>query len=469
MIIPTIKAAAKQFAKQLKAYYEQTGDIIRSYYMYLGFIKKYGHHDLRQYTRWQVEAEIKTLHNDKIDNNKIPLETVDIRTRRGGKSRKLSNIAVFFNILGFRVIWRTPFTNQLDQAAVWFSMNPFVSRIQINQQHRVDTIQQEYFMNIGILSAAQSGALECNALIFDEGGFVEKHKKLFKYYKDCRPFVSSMHPSWIIHATTPAILTAVEEAWEEAKQFEALYNTQLTFFHTDEDCPWITEEWVEKERLLNLDTPWYVDQNYKCQWVTYGGSIFNNYVLDTDGIIKNLLTRNDLKIKAGVDFNGEITKHYLVSFVQKGDTIYILSEEKFEENDVAYLMRWQKEHPLASLELEEDLFNDAYANQARRMGLNCIYLGWNEAEKWERVIGLKNKRIVIDKSISPMVLKNLKEAAYDPKSRLPKLLKRTDQHGLDALLHADHDADAEIYSPQHPEPQASVFQKNKGRFLDYQG
>jgi len=49
------------------------------------------------------------------------------------------------------------------------------------------------------------------------------------------------------------------------------------------------------------------------------------------------------------------------------------------------------------------------------------------------------------------------EASYDQKERLPKLEKRTDQHGLDGLLHAIHDRSGVIYSPKHVKKVRQLF------------
>jgi hypothetical protein len=472
MIIPSIKAIAQQFHDQLlDEYHEDFRNIPKCYKMYLGFLKAFGGKQLKQYVQWQVDAEIKALYNPKIDFTRTALETVDIRTRRGGKTRKLSNIATFGKLLDWRVIWRTPFYDQLDQAANWFHINPFVSKVRIDRLHEVEILNLDDKIDIGILSPGQSSGKECELLIFDEGGLVIKRKKVYVNYKECRPFVASCVPKIIAHATTPARYTAVEEAWLEAKDYEMKYDTELTFLHTDDDCSWITEEWVEKERLLNIDTPWYVDQNYKCKWVVYGGAVFNNIKTpqqfgDPD-VITNLLKRKDLKIKAGVDFNGELEKHYLVEIVQYDNVTYILREMKFI--DLSFLLTWQRNNPTGSLELEDGLFNTQFTEQTKRIGLDCIYNAWNEQNKMERVAWVRNKIIVIDPQYAPLTYRNLLEAGYDQNSRLPKLEKRTDQHGLDAYLHAEHEFDGRIYTPQHPEPQASVFQKNKGRFLDYQG
>ena len=115
-----------------------------------------------------------------------------------------------------------------------------------------------------------------------------------------------------------------------------------------------------------------------------------------------------------------------------------------------------------SVEIEDDLWNTQFTEQTKSMGLSCIYFGWNEAQKQERVQEVRNRTIIIDKTRAPLTYKNLLEAAYDQGSRLAKLEKRTDQHGMDCLLHGVHQVGGTIYTPQRPDPlRGKVFTKQR--------
>jgi len=83
------------------------------------------------------------------------------------------------------------------------------------------------------------------------------------------------------------------------------------------------------------------------------------------------------------------------------------------------------------------------------MGLNVKYMPWDASgyEKQDRVAQLCSRKIVINKRTCPTTWKNLIEAGLDKMSRLPKLEKRTDQHGLDGLLHAIHDSTGVVVIP----------------------
>ena len=104
--------------------------------------------------------------------------------------------------------------------------------------------------------------------------------------------------------------------------------------------------------------------------------------------------------------------------------------------DINILRKYEKN---ISLELEaDDPFSNPYANDAKRLGLLCSYFGWNDENKSERVRQAKARTIIVDKKECPRLWRNLQEAAYDQTKRLPTLEKRTDQHGLDNMLHAMH-------------------------------
>ena len=70
------------------------------------------------------------------------------------------------------------------------------------------------------------------------------------------------------------------------------------------------------------------------------------------------------------------------------------------------------------------------------MGLSCIYQDWNEPIKHSRLQELVDRKIVINRHKTPILWKNMLEAGWDEKHPRPKLKKRPDQHGLDALMHA---------------------------------
>ena len=311
-------------------------------------------------------------------------------------------------------------------------------------------------INISVLSAGKVASREADILIYDEGGWVFKHLALYEFYKASRPMVAASQYRHIVHASTPARNTAFHEEWESLQDLELKLNTKFVSTHTHEDCDWITEEWIEMEREKNSDTPWYVDQNYNCMFVVYGGAVFTNIIALGDAHFPEFPYGYLDKIKpqyAGVDFNGEITGHYIIKIDYNDNFVFVLEEKKFTE------LRDLLDDSVGriSIEVEDGQFNIPFCNDLRRMGFAGIYQEWNADKKHTRVQELRNRVIIIDKLKCPLTYRNLMEASYDQGERLPKLEKRTDQHGLDGLLHAIHDRSGVIYTPQHVSKVRELF------------
>ena len=443
----SLRAACVKFQIQLKEYYNSTQDDVGAFRYYLGFIKTFAPERYRLFTRWQREDMEMSISNPKINTKREVLETAWNYTRRGGKSRGLTVLGVFFSLIGKLVIWRSPHADQLGQASQWFSMNPFVKKVSINNLNKVE-VYGSPDINISVLSAGKVASREADILIYDEGGWVFKHLALYEFYKASRPMVAASQYRHIIHASTPARNTAFHEEWGNLQDLEIKLGTRFTSTHDDEDCEWITEEWVEMEREKNSDTPWYVDQNYKCMFVVYGGAVFTNVIALGDahypefpyGFLDKITPKY-----GGVDFNGDVVGHYLIEIDYNDTFVFVLKETKF--NDLSDLMR--DELFQVSLEVEDGMFNIPFCNDLRRMGFAGIFNEWNRDKKHTRVQELRNRTIIIDKARCPLTYRNLMEASYDQKERLPKLEKRTDQHGLDGLLHAIHDRSGKIHYRKH--------------------
>jgi hypothetical protein len=162
----------------------------------------------------------------------------------------------------------------------------------------------------------------------------------------------------------------------------------------------------------------------------------------------------------GVDFNaGDYQKpHYLVTLDYDENNIYILDEYTFTDLQFLFDERWR----WLSMEVEDGLWNTQFTEQTKSMGLVCIYFEWNEGQKQERVQELRKRLLIIDKVRCPLTYSNLLSAAYDRGSRLAKLEKRTDQHGLDCVLHGVHPYGGKIYVSQRTDQQkGKVFAKTR--------
>lgn len=410
----------------------------------MGFLIKFGKHnakhDMRRVTTWQYKDMEMAIWNDKIDYTKIPLETVHNKNRRSGKTKDATRIAVFFGLLNLEVKWRSGYMRQQAMAKYWFLMNPFVANIhyQDNSVHLYGP--SIYPIDLAVLTPANVTGIECDCAFFDEGGWVFKHLRLYEAYRNARPMVAPSKCKHIMHFSTPARYSAFQEAWLEVESLAQELGTTLTVLRTDADCPWITPEFVEYERRMNIDCPWYVDQNYKGVWVVYGGAVFSNFydVHDTVHVpqwIRDRWSEKSMRSdRGGVDWNGEIVKHYLV--LGKVTPNYVFIKEELKFTDINFLKKYMKTH---SLEMEaDDPFSDPFAKTAAELGIIGSYFGWKIEQKMERVRQLQMRTVIIDKAKCPTTWRNFQEAALDPKERLPALVKRPDQHGLDGALHLAH-------------------------------
>lgn len=450
--MPSRRAVCGNFKKiMLEDYEDHDQDIIRSLLSYIGFIMEYSPKEYNKFTQWQIDDMCMSTHNDKVDVTKLALETLWRYTRRGGKSQKLTALASFAALMDLKVVWRATFTDQLGQASEWFNMNPFVRENKITSQNKIG-IYNSPNINISVLSEAKIASRGADWLFYDEGGWCFNDHKKHEYYVASRPMIAASGFKRITHASTPAKQTAFHEAALFLEREEFKLKTKLQSWHPWGDCSWISKEWVDQERELHADCPWYVDQNYEALWVIYGGAVFTNIILEGDshhpefpyGFLENMRVVNGIT-NWGVDFNGEDTQHFRIGIIFDDYYVYVLEETKF-------LDLWELDKLEGSIEVEEGLFNTPFTDQLRRMGLNVLYAAWGGKGKWDinkqqnydtkkqgRVNALQRRKIVINKETCPTVYNNLVSAANDKNSRLPKLAKRPDQHGLDGLLHAIHE------------------------------
>ena len=94
-------------------------------YAYIWFLEHYSYHEkLTQYAPFQIDDMILAINNPRV---------LLLRTRRGGKSRDESVMAVFWTIVGLNAIYYTYSKDQKSQLKKWFSYNPFVRETVSNE------------------------------------------------------------------------------------------------------------------------------------------------------------------------------------------------------------------------------------------------------------------------------------------------------------------------------------------------
>lgn len=451
-----------QFTKQLNELYVSGTHILVLFEMYLGFLAVFadrpGTQDkyrLSLWTKWQIEDMKMSIHNDKIDVTKIVLETAWLYGRREGKTRGLTIVAVFFTLLGYQVAWRAPHGEQLKKAGFWFSINPFVKRVMIRNENII-RIYNSLDISIAPMTVGRVAGGDCDVLIIDEGGWIEKRLKTYDMYLTCRPMVSNSIFKIIIHASTPARDTAFQEAFDEIERLEIEYDTTLTSLHDCEDCPWIPPEFIESEK--KKFPKWYIDLNYYCIWSIPHGAIFEKIIeigsalqIDKYPQFNSEFLYKVNPTTCGVDHNAgtESSPHYLVTGSYDDNFVYVLDEYPFEELTFLFDKRWES----LSMEIEDGLHNIQFTKQEKRMGKSAIYKQFSEDLKLVRIQEIRSRTIIIDKNRAPLTLKNILNASQDKNSRIMKLEKRTDQHGLDCVIHFMHGDGGVIATPSRFNPQ----------------
>ena len=98
--------------------------------------------------------------------------------------------------------------------------------------------------------------------LYDELGKVPIDQKLYESYTYSRAIIAAHTKVFfrILYGSTTCIASALEE------EFLSL-DPSVVSLHTYHDCNWISDECVESERAKHMNDPWYVLQEYECQWV----------------------------------------------------------------------------------------------------------------------------------------------------------------------------------------------------------
>ena len=414
--------------------------------MYMGFLNVMGCEYLTDAlnTPWQMDDYRLVIENYK---------TMWHRTRRGGKSIGLSVLAVFFSIIkfGYRanagcVVWRAPYSDQLDQAKKWMKQNPFVEWI--SGDNDVFVIDSEY-VDMSCLGSGKVASRGISVFIMDEYKKVIKGHKMYgdakEAYGMCAEGPNTLKR--MISASTGARLT---EFHDQFLSGEWKYSP-----HDWKECDWITKEFIDSERKGNLDDPWYVPQEYGCIWVSRGGTAFRNlYVVD---MTTKSVTHGEDRFtfgnhpffplnwtfptarKGGVDWN-DAAGHYIVLGSMDDEAIYI--NEEHVATTVAEVKTFCADY---RIEVEGGPFpiNIENTRKLRKTGAKFRSVIWSDNKEGSGIISkrfrvMKDKMIIIDSRDASFTLTNFQEAVYDENATYSKLKKNTTQHGLDAAMHMIH-------------------------------
>lgn len=442
--------------------------------MYLGFLRKYADPSgtrekdkIALWTDWQINDMEMSIYNPKINPEKETLQTTILRSRRSAKTRDGTTTWVFWDVLGYDCAWRAPIGGQLQKAGFWFGRNPFVRDVRLKDRRIIFISPLMHDLDIAPLTPGSTKGSDCDCMYYDELGDVIKRLQAYVLYLQSRPMVANSDFKHITNSSTPWRDTAFQDEWDITTGLERQYNTVLTSEHTADDCPWLTPEFIESERK-NYPA-WYIDSMYYCKWTVPYGAVFEKIIEISDPKFVDhptpehnyaaILATKNPKL-AGVDHNAgdRDHPHYLVTGDYDENFVYVLDEYQF--TDLQFLFDPKFRH--VSMEIEDGLFNIQFTDQEKMMGLRALYQEFNKELKMQRVQDIRNRTIIIDKIRAPLTYNNILSAAYSQTSRLPELEKRTDQHGLDCVIHFMHPTGGgmQLYERTPHAPFKRSFQKH---------
>lgn len=381
-------------------------------------------------------------------------ESIDWRTRRGGKSLAFAVMGPFFSLIEFgkyegQVVYRCPYSDQLTQFSQWLKKNPFVDKVSLRSRHEADIIDS-LPINADKLSDATSASKGASVFLNDESKKIEIGSALQDYYLETRGIFIEDAPEKkrIMHKSTGGGLSQFELDVERLTEKQERLNRLLVMRIPWQDCPWITQESIDEEMKMNLDAPWYVDQEYNCINTPRGGTFFNPARLHILGnpheFPMNYLEEHGLSPNvAGLDWNGEIVGHIMEVGYFDNQQLFIMEEITFKT--VAEVNNWIRTHPRITVEVEgrpkKDGYNAGFSDHLATLGATCSYQSWQVDEggslKQNRLAILQNLDVYVN-PLCKWFIRNFKQAKYDPKQLIPTLLKTPDQHGLDGALHMCH-------------------------------
>jgi len=369
-------------------------------------------------------------------------ETLNHRTRRGGKTLMLSHMCVFFAELGFgsgslsgKVIYRCPHNNQLKGLLQWLRQSPFyIKRRQ--SDYEVILLNSPHPLDVACLSESTCVGMECAVLIEDEYSTIKKGGRMETWMKDSRAFLAKGE-TWEkrhIHASSGR----KNSPFEDDYLFLLTEDPEAIIVMPWNECSWITETYIDKEKRKNFMSNFWIEEQYECLWVLASGSFFDQTKLNIVDEIDTCVPTT-----AGIDFNGEVVGHVMLLVHQAGNTLFIFDEIIFQS--IFEIAEWIKDHPEIQVEAEGTQegrgggYNAGYASTLQEMNVNAGYEAWNDPDTKQYRVGLLQRSIVYVNASCRWFIKNFKEATFDPmgdKRGSPKMMKTTDQHGVDACLHA---------------------------------
>jgi hypothetical protein len=366
----------------------------------------------------------------------------------------LSHLCCFFNLLEFgegslkgKVIYRAPHQNQLKGLRQWINRNPFFVKSRKSEYEIVLFGAEDNPIDAACLSPATVVGLECSVLIEDEYQGIKKGSEMFLWMNESRAFLAKgdAETKRHIHASSGRVNTPFHDDYILLSNSDP--DAVMVMDYTQ--CPWISKAHVQKERERNFMIPYFVEEQYECMWVLVTGHFFNQqklHICDAPGQEDIPRLQNIQPTTAGVDFNGEDVGHVMTLCHYSKGLLVVFEEIIFQH--IKDLVKWIIDHPSIQVEVEGlpkgkgrgDGYNAGFADHLQEFNIEGImYQSWQESRVKQYRLSLIQNCEVYTYSHCKWFIKNFKEATYDDgknKEGIPRLLKTTNQHGLDGVIHS---------------------------------
>lgn len=431
IITPGSIHLTRKSARYVRYLYEHQEPVL-AFNFYIQFIKKHAlSADLKRIEEFQLLDMLMAILNQ---------EVVWLRTRRGGKTRDLSLVAIFWAIIGKSVIWFTPQSDQQKQAIQYFLANPFYA----------SSTRDEFYIHEGKtpiemsnLTLGKSASKGKDCILYDEGAKVPKGYQIYDFYKFSRVIVSAKlweGDKHILSASTAARNTAIEEEYDLLMKI----SPDLVSVHPYTDCWWISEEWVNQERMANLNDPWFVDQEYLTLFVNRGGSVFENIVQ---------MSINDMQDLPITHIGADINKKEALSFWHIDDrtqSAYLLAEQEFDWTRDSHCFDFIQPCGTFMNKTIRLNFFENYVFEVEGMGYNekealwiashipnsFVNMEWDDTAKGDRVMQAKKMTLYMDPVHTPLMYQDFRNSVYHPYKGIYLKDAAHPMHWAESGLHA---------------------------------
>ncbi len=348
------------------------------------------------------------------------------------KTLLLCLVSVFFAMLGMKVCYCVPRTDELTQPLEYFNNNPFVDDNPHKKGNDKSVIIEKarWFSVLGkpmikITNIDDKGfnlsSGRFNVVIYDECALLMYYKLEVELLNKGKGLLRAMDYPHVIYASTPLVGSHFYEIFEHypghQKSWRNFENTPNNFItNTKEKLEQLLEERLEAEQMGILYA--WETENLAIPH-TASGAAYKNLVVHTS--LDDYPSQ--IPSHCGFDFHGYATGHIWVAFYynpqQSLKDVWVLYEgaETYDEADTADESMEFLESPFfAPMLLRGEsggMINDPYIKAGRKWGMNSVSI--NGEEKHDLEANILNYRIHLIKNRTPKFADDIANAEWkDP-------------------------------------------------------